>query len=157
MRARPRLAFWTLMVLPASSVALRPAMAASASSADSIVTNANPRESRVWGSRITWHFWIRPNLAKASSKSRSSTRVDRPETCRLLPGLPSTGAGPLTSRKGEACQGVRAGVTREGVGLPSAVVPAVVGLHPDGRAGARVALAAGGAVAVLGEVGRVFC
>ena len=33
-------------------------MAASASSAVTIVTKAKPRDSLVWGSRMTWHFSI---------------------------------------------------------------------------------------------------
>jgi hypothetical protein len=33
-------------------------MAASASSAVSIMTKPKPRDSLVCGSRMTWHFWI---------------------------------------------------------------------------------------------------
>lgn len=127
--ARPRRAFSMFIVRPKSSVALRALMAASASSTLSIVTNANPRDSLVCGSRMTWHFWIcgrrggggrrvsdalgsagksetkreraregrtRPCLEKSSSRSRSSTRRLRPDTCRLLPGL-SPPPGPRLS------------------------------------------------------------
>lgn len=49
--------FSTFKVFPISSVALRAVIAASASSADSMVTNPNPRDSRVWGSYMTEAFW----------------------------------------------------------------------------------------------------
>lgn len=46
--------FSTVMFRPSITESLRYLMQRSASSTVSMVTKANPRETRVWGSRTTW-------------------------------------------------------------------------------------------------------
>lgn len=52
-----------------------------------MVTNANPRESLVCGSRTTWQREILPYREKTSSSWASVVCKDNPETCKLLPGF----------------------------------------------------------------------
>ena len=92
------------MILLMRSVGFRAAIAASASSDYSIVTNPKPRNSRVWGSYITdafltyinrgtskeellWKSSYSTNFCKGSSRPRVSTLWLSPETWRLFPGF----------------------------------------------------------------------
>jgi hypothetical protein len=75
------------MIRPSRVERLRYFMQRSASSAVSIVTNPNPLDSRVRGSTTSRHSVTLPSLEKRSSKSFSVTRVDRPVTYKLFPGL----------------------------------------------------------------------
>ena len=74
--------FSTLMVLPLISVALSPAIAASASSADSMVTNPKPRDSRVWGSYMTAAFWTLANLMSVTEQEDEQPPTDSAELAK---------------------------------------------------------------------------
>lgn len=72
---------------PSSTERFRYLTQRSAPSTVSIVTKPKPRDSLVRGSTITWHSETFPSLLKYFSRSLLLTRVDKPVTYKLFPGL----------------------------------------------------------------------
>lgn len=105
-----------MIIRPSRVERFRYFMHRSASSRCSIVTNPKPRDSRVRGSSTKRHSNTFPSREKCSWRSFSFTRVDKPVTYRLFPGLFISGS--LRLRRGGVRDLERSGPSLIGPDLP---------------------------------------